>query len=130
MIWASHHNRVFQEGLIDPQNRHTRAGNARPAQHAPASGRDLTRCASMLRIASAAVAPVPAASPAYRPCKRYAIPAPYRLRTSAPSNVSKVAMLDRCGLPRLSARPPPTLPHGGGRFAQYRFIPSLVNQRQ
>jgi hypothetical protein len=46
----------------------------------------------MLPFAPAAVAPVLAASPACRPCKRYAIPAPYPLRTLAPSNVPKVAI--------------------------------------
>ena len=54
--------------------------------------RGLTRCALMLPFAPAAVAPVRVVSPAYRPCKRYAIPAPYPLRTSAPSNVPKVAI--------------------------------------
>ena len=52
----------------------------------------LTRCALMLRIAPAAAAAGPAASPACRPCKRYAIPAPYPLRTSARSNVPTVAI--------------------------------------
>jgi hypothetical protein len=42
-----------------------------------------TRCAAMLRLAPAAVAPVREVSPACRPCKRSAMPAPYRRRTLA-----------------------------------------------
>jgi hypothetical protein len=54
----------------------------------------------MLRLAPAAVAPVPPASPACRPCRGYAIPAPYGRRTLALSNVPTVAS---CGSAPLAA---------------------------
>jgi hypothetical protein len=46
----------------------------------------------MLRLSPAAVAPVPVASPACRPCKGYAILAPYPLRASALLNIPKAAI--------------------------------------
>jgi hypothetical protein len=77
-------------------------------------GRSLTAWPQPMRFkaspAPAAVASVPAVSHAGRPCKGYAIPAPYRFLTSVPSSVPKVAIAGSAptaapGAPRASRSP-------------------------